>query len=121
MDDNVVEFTGEWQGADENAPAPTDEEIEAAMAELMDKVDFERLTEIISSSLEYLTIRAIADGGYYILTDDGSAMALFAANDDVKKVLDVMPENFKCMNDEEPTEEFITNADPGDEQDEPTA
>jgi len=114
-DDNVVEFTGEWQGADEDTPEPTEEEIQQAMED----IDFERLNAMVISVLEYLTVRAVVDAPYYIMTDDKKAIALFAAEADVDALLSVLPDNFKCMNDE--IDAFITNADPGDEQDEPTS
>lgn len=114
-DDTVVEFTGEWQGADENTPEPTEAEIQQAMEE----IDFERLNSMVVSVLEYLTVRAVVDAPYYIMTDDKKAIALFAADADVEAILSVLPDNFKCMNDE--IEDFITNADPGDEQDESTS
>ena len=124
-DDTVVEFTGEWHGADENTPEPTEAEIQQAM----DEIDFERLNSMVVSVLEYLTVRAVVDAPYYILTDDEKAIALFAADDDVKAVLSMLPDNFKCMNDEindfienDEVVDFITNADPGDEQpDEPAS
>lgn len=114
-DDTVVEFTGEWHGADENTPEPTEAEIQQAMEE----IDFERLNSMVVSVLEYLTVRAVVDAPYYIMTDDKKAIALFAADADVEAILSVLPDNFKCMNDE--IDDFITNADPGDEQDESTS
>lgn len=119
-DDNVVEFTGEWQG-DENAPELSDAEYDAAMEEILERVDYDQLNATVTGVLEYLTIRAVMDCGYYIMTDNKDAVAVFAANDDVKALMEALPKHFKCLNDEIMDEDFITNSDPGDEQNEPTA
>lgn len=116
MDDNVVEFTGEWQGSE--GETLTEEEARIAMDELMSEIDLDRMNMIVANVLEYLTYRAIHDTAYYIMTDDRSGMALFAAGDDVETLLNILPSTVKCMNDEY-DEDFITNADPGDEQNEP--
>jgi len=91
------------------------------------------LGERISAVLEFLTIRAVSDAPYMILTDDEDAMVLFAAGDAVQTIRDAIPEDLLVKHWEEDMDEpvmpaeFLTNADPGDEQltpddtDEPTA
>ena len=116
MEDNVVEFTGEWQGSDESNDM-TEDEARIAMDELLAEVDLDRMNLIVSNVLEYLTYRAVNDTAYYIMTDDRSAMALFAAGDDAKTLISILPDTVKCMNDEY-EDDFITNSDPGDEQNE---
>jgi len=115
-DDNIVEFTGEWQGDNHEM---TDAEYNSAMEELLMTQDEESLGRVIAGVLEFLTIRAIVDGPYYLLTDDEQAITIIAANEDAIALKDMLPDNFKSW-DEYVDEDFITNADPGDEQDEST-
>lgn len=74
--------------------------------------------ERISAVLEFLTLRSVMDGPYKIYTDDKSAVAIFAANDDVEAVVKGLPDNVKDWNDMpmDDVEEFDTDRDPGDEQ-----
>lgn len=118
-EDNIIEFTGEWQGGDDEM---SEAEYESAMQELLAEVDQERLGRVVAGVLEFLTVRAIIDGPFYLLTDDEQAITVMAANEDAVALLKAMPENFKAWDeytDEEP--EYLTNQDPGDEQHEPTA
>jgi hypothetical protein len=72
----------------------------------------------ISGVLEFLTLRAVDAGGFYIEDDDGRAMVVIAAYDDAKNVKESLPTNIRSIADEVP--DFDTNRDPGDEQpDEP--
>jgi hypothetical protein len=75
--------------------------------------------------LEFLTVRAIIDGPFYLLTDDEQAITVMAANEDAEALLKALPSNFKSWDDynDEAEEQikFLTDTDPGDEQDEPTA
>jgi len=119
-DDNIVEFTGEWQGADESIEL-TQEEYDSAMTELLTQIDEDRLGRTIAGVLEFLTVRAIVDGPFYLMTDDEQAITIIAAHEDAKKIRDLLPDNFLSWDQYEDKQEFITNADPGDEQDEPTA
>lgn len=119
-DDNIVEFTGEWQGADESIEL-TQEEYDSAMTELLTQIDEDRLGRTIAGVLEFLTVRAIVDGPFYLMTDDEQAITIIAAHEDAKKIRDLLPDNFLSWDQYEDKEDFITNADPGDEQDEPTA
>jgi len=112
-EDNIVEFTGEWQGDEAEMP---DAEYRTAMDELFATVEQEALGTIISGVLEFLTVKAVIDGPYYILTDDKQAITVFAANEDAEMLMSLMPEKFTSWEDEE--DDFTTNADPGDEQDE---
>lgn len=114
-EDNIVEFTGEWQGGDAEMP---EAEYRSAMEELFATIEEDALSMVISGVLEFLTVKAVIEGPYYIMTDDKQAVTVFAANDDAKVLVDNLPKNFVSWEDE--VDEFITNADPGDEQDEPT-
>lgn len=74
--------------------------------------------ERISAVLEFLTMRAVLDAPFTIFTDDKQAVAIFAANDDVAKIVETLPDNVKEWDSFVESDEFTTNADPGDEQDE---
>lgn len=91
-------------------------EYESAMHELVATTDQETLGRRIAGVLEFLTARAVVDGAYYITTDDESALAVFAAEDDAKALKDSLPEAYKSWEDDMDEPEFLTNADPGDEQ-----
>lgn len=116
-DNNIVEFTGEWQGT-EDASEMTDTEYSTAMSQLLSQVAEDELGTIVAGVLEFLTARAVIDGAFYILTDDETAITVFAANEDAKALRDALPENFKSWEDEMSVPEFTTDTDPGDEQDE---
>lgn len=118
-DDNIVEFTGDWQGGDSEM---TDGEYESAMQELLAEVDQERLGRIIAGVLEFLTVRAIVDGPFYLMTDDEQAITVMAANEDAAALRNALPDNFKSWDEynDEIEMDFLTDTDPGDEQDEPT-
>lgn len=82
--------------------------------------DTEILGERISAVLEFLTLRAVADGPYYIFTDSEEAMVLFASGDISKNIRERLDGiKIKRWEDElEPAaENFLSNVDPGDEQD----
>jgi len=113
-DDNIVEFTGEWQGNDTEM---TQAEYETAMEELLMAFEEEELSRIVSGVLEFLTVKAIIDGPYYIMTENKDAVTVFAANSAVDELLNSLPESVKPFDTEIPP--FDTNSDPGDEQDEP--
>ena len=49
-DDNIVEFTGEWQGVDTPVEM-TDEEYTSAMEELLTSVNEDQLTRILAGWL----------------------------------------------------------------------
>ena len=121
-DDNVVEFTGEWQG-DNAAVEMTDEEYQSAMHELLSTVAEDELGRIIAGVLEFLTARALIDGAFYIMTDDEQAITVFAANEDATTLRSLLPESFKSWEDELEVPPFDTDRDPGDEQpeDEPAS
>lgn len=112
-EDNIVEFTGEWQG---DASEMTETEYRSAMEELFATIEQEALGTVISGVLEFLTAKAVIEGPYYIMTDDKQAVTVFASNEAAETLMRILPENFTSWEDE--TDEFITNADPGDEQDE---
>ena len=90
----------------------------SAMEELLASGDVNALSRVISGVLEFLTVRATVDGPYYILADDGVAVTVIAANDDVQRVVDALPEHVKSWADLEADveDEFLTDTDPGDEQ-----
>lgn len=117
MTDNVTEFTGEWQGGSDEEM--TDEEYKSAMDELLSQMEIEELSRTIAGVLEFLSVRALVSGPYYITPDDGSAVVVFAAEEDAAELLASLPTKFKSW--EESSEDFLTDRDPGDEQDEPTA
>lgn len=86
----------------------------------------EVLGERIAGVLEFLTVRAAVDAPYIIYTDDEEAMTLIAAGESVKQIVDSLPEDLRIKRWEDPLDmegdlEFLTDADPGDEQDEPAA
>lgn len=85
--------------------------------------DPDRIGERISAVLEFLTVRAAIDKPYVIYNDNETSLVLFAADDDVQRIKEILPEDVKRWEDDldEIDEEFIAHADPGDEQDEPTA
>lgn len=114
-EDNIVEFTGEWQG---DASEMTETEYRSAMEELFATIEQEALGTVISGVLEFLTAKAVIEGPYYIMTDDKQAVTVFASNEAAETLMRILPENFTSWEDEDETDEFITNADPGDEQDE---
>lgn len=96
-------------------------EYESAMHELVATSDEQSLGRTIAGVLEFLTARAVVDAPFYIKTDDDSAIAVFAAHDDAKALADSLPDTFKSWDEDLDEPEFLTNADPGDEQNEPTA
>lgn len=114
-EDNIVEFTGEWQGDDSEM---SEAEYQTAMEELFATVEQEALGTVISGVLEFLTVKAVVEGPYYIMTDDKQAVTVFAANEDAETLMSILPEGFTSWEDEDEADEFISNADPGDEQDE---
>lgn len=114
-EDNIVEFTGEWQGDDSEM---SDADYQTAMEELFATVEQEALGTVISGVLEFLTVKAVVEGPYYIMTDDKQAVTVFAANEDAETLMSILPEGFTSWEDEDEADEFISNADPGDEQDE---
>ena len=117
-ENNVISMS-EWQGASEPIEM-TEEEYNSAMQELITTVDEEELGRTIAGVLEFLTMRALHDGGYYIMTDDERAITVFAADEDAKLLLDLLPPHFKSWEDDMEVPPFDTDSDPGDEQDEPT-
>lgn len=100
----------------------TDEiiEQESAMQRLLNNEDMESLGMTIAGVLEFLTMRALHDGAFYIMTDDEKAITVFAAEEDATALKAVLPEHFKSWEDElsepEAMPEVLTNVDPGDEQ-----
>lgn len=83
--------------------------------------DPEMIGERISAVLEFLTLRAVADTPFMIFTDSEDAMVLFAAGEDTQPIREALKDiQIKRWEDEldEPVdiEEFLTDTDPGDEQ-----
>jgi hypothetical protein len=88
--------------------------------------DPDMLGERISAVLEFLTVRAAIDKPYIIYNDNETSMVLIAADSYVEDIKNSVPEYVKRWEDDldDMPEEFITNSDPGDEQeatDEPSA
>ena len=111
--DTDTEFTG-----GEDVPM-TDKQYATAMEELLTEKNMDDLGRTISGALEFLTVRASVEGPYYILADGGVAVTVLAANADVQRVIDSLPDHVKAWEDmsNEEEDDFLTNADPGDEQD----
>lgn len=120
-EDNVVDF-GEWQG-DDKAYQPTEEEWQEAARELFLMQDAEQIAITVALVLELLTAKAMEVGSFYFKAETGNAITLVAVNDEANAVLKVMPESIANWTDidEEPADEFLTDQDPGDEQDEPAS
>ena len=99
---------------------PTDKEYATAMEELLNENTLDELGHTISGVLEFLTMRAFQQGPYYIMTDDGKAITVFAADTDAALLKSLLPERFKAWDEEEKAEgvevKVITNRDTGDEQ-----
>jgi hypothetical protein len=95
-----------------------DNEDKSAMETLLTNTDTTDLARVVSGVLEFLTVRASVDGPYYILADGGVAVTVFGANDDVQRIIDVLPEHVKAWEDLDSAEDvdFLTDTDPGDEQ-----
>jgi hypothetical protein len=114
-EDNVID--GPWEGGE---PIDmTDEEYTSAMEELLNAMEVDQLSRTIAGVLEFLTVRAVMSGPFYITPDDNSAVVVFAAEDKAADILAMLPDYVKSWEDSE--ESFMTNRDPGDEQDEPTS
>ena len=95
---------------------PAEAEFDSALEELLNRNPMENMGRIISGVLEFLTMRALHDGPFYILTDDKRAMTVFACDDDTTALLAVLPDNFKAWEEDSEVPPFDTNSDPGDEQ-----
>ena len=98
----------------------TTEEYDTAMEKLLNETSMDELGGTISGVLEFLTVRALQDGPYYIMTDDKKAICVLATNEDCDALVKVLPENFVDWESyvNMPSEPVvITNRDLGDEQD----
>jgi hypothetical protein len=85
--------------------------------------DQEALGWRIAGVLEFLTLRAVADKPFFIFTDNEDAVTIVAAGDAVAEIRDRL-DGMDIKRWEDPLEiddevDFVANADPGDEQDEP--
>ena len=79
--------------------------------------DPDRMGERISGVLEFLTLRAVNDAPFIITTDNDEAIVVFAADEAAKALKASLPDTYKRWEDElEP--EFLSDQDPGDEQEE---
>ena len=77
------------------------------------------LGERIAGVLEFLTLRAVHDAPFIILTDNEEAMALFAAGDITQEIRDALADiEIKSWDDEMDAPDYLSDQDPGDEQDE---
>jgi len=107
-EDNVVELT--------------QEEYDSAMTELLAQVDQEQLGRTVAGVLEFLTVRAIIGGPFYLMSGDEQAITVIAANEDAANLRAALPDNFKSWDEYvEETVDYITDRDPEDEQDEPAS
>jgi hypothetical protein len=91
-------------------------EYDSAMHKLIAEQQEDNLGHTIAGVLEFLTARSVVDAPYYITTDDKSAVAVFAANEDAKGLLAILPDTYKSWEEEMSEPEFLTDTDPGDEQ-----
>lgn len=85
--------------------------------------DEEALGWRIAGVLEFLTLRAVADKPFIIYTDNEDAMTLVAAGPVVETIRAAL-DGIDLKRWEDPLDvddDFITNSDPGDEQDEPAS
>lgn len=87
--------------------------------------DIDLVWQRITGGLEFLILRAVMDGPFYMMSENENALIVFAADDEAKSLYKNLPEHYK--NFEEPlegdpmrVEDPISDRDPGDEQDEPT-
>jgi hypothetical protein len=81
--------------------------------------DPDKIGERVSGVLEFLTLRAVNDAPFIISTDNDEAIVVFAAEDAAKALKASLPDTYKRWEDElEP--EFLSDQDPGDEQEETT-
>jgi hypothetical protein len=91
-------------------------EYESAMHELVATNDEDSLGRTIAGVLEFLTARAVVDTPFYICTDDESAITVFAANDAAKALKESLSDEYKSWDEDMDAPDFLTNVDPGDEQ-----
>ena len=108
-DDNVIPF-------------PTAEKVEempTALSALLMGNTMEDIGFTISGVLEFLTLRALHEGPYFIKTSDNRAITVFACDEDAMKILDLLPDNVKSWDDDN-VPPFDTDTDPGDEQSDAT-
>jgi len=91
-------------------------EVVTALELLMRDNTLEDMSITISGVLEFLTLRALHGGPYYIKTVDDRAITVFATDEDAMKILEVLPSNVKSWEDIEDVPPFDTDSDPGDEQ-----
>lgn len=75
-------------GTDDSEPDLT------PLMRLLTTTDEDDVPVVVSGVLELLTIRATAQGAYYLQTDDEDAVVVIAANDDAKELLALLPERF---------------------------
>ena len=95
---------------------------DTALSQLLKETPTEDLSRVVSGVLEFLTVRAWSDGSYYIMTEDKQALTVIATQDDVQLILDNLPDTILSWEELEAKvqAEFLTNTDPGDEQDDST-
>ena len=101
----------------------SEEQEPTALQHLLMETPAENLSVIIAGVLEFLTVRALQDGPFYVETDDKLAITVLATQEDAEALRAVLPKNFKSWEEldlsSDEDEDFTTNSDPGDEQDEP--
>jgi hypothetical protein len=61
-------------------------------------------------------MRSVNDAPYYIMTDNGEALVVFAANDAATELRELLPDTYKSWDEPLDEVEFLTDQDPGDEQ-----
>lgn len=84
--------------------------------------DLDLVWQRIAGGLEFLILRAAIDGPFYMSSEAGNALIVFAADDEAKSLMSMIPEHYKNFEDPlDEQEDFITDSDPGDEQDDEPA
>lgn len=79
--------------------------------------DLDLVWQRIAGGLEFLILRAALDGPFYMTSETGNALIVFAADDEARSLREMIPAHYKDF--EDPIDEapdFATNQDPGDEQ-----
>jgi hypothetical protein len=109
-------IVGPWGGEEYDM---AEQEFQSAVEELIATNNEEMLGRTIAGVLEFLTIKAILDGPYYVLNEDSTAVTIIASGEDAEAAVKSLPDNFKNWDEVEPVE-YLTDTDPGDEADEPT-
>jgi hypothetical protein len=105
----------------ENTTEETLEEV-SPLAVMIEETggDLDLVWQRITGGLEFLILRAVMDGPFYMQSEAGNALIVFASDDEAQELFKNLPEHYKNFEDPLDSAEVITDRDPGDEQDEPS-